>query len=317
MTKLESGQGPLLSVKNLAIEVNTSGSMFPAVREISFDLPRSSSVALVGESGSGKTLTALSIAGLLPKNLSATGVVSMDGLDLLGASAAVRRSLAGTKIGYIFQEPMSALHPVLPVGQQVAEALRAHQKLKKVQIRDRVFELFTLVGLTDVRNLASNRIGQLSGGMCQRVMIAMAIACEPDLLIADEPTTALDVTLQRQVTDLLLSLKERMGLSLLLVTHDLGVVSDTCENVVVVYAGQAVEVGTAASILGDPQHDYTRSLMEAIPRLGDTRKRLPTPKENAPWLKDVRHLPESTWAPSYMKESGPGHFVRIQEGGNS
>jgi ABC-type dipeptide/oligopeptide/nickel transport system ATPase component len=299
---------PVLQVQDLNVTV--SKRSFPAVTSISFDLSPKSSLALVGESGSGKTLTALAIAGLLAEGLVAGGSAKLNGQELLTMNPAQRRTLAGDKIGFIFQEPMSALHPILPVGKQIAEGLRAHTTLNKAERRDRVMELLSLVGLNDVRNVANNRIGQLSGGMRQRVMIAMAISCNPDVLIADEPTTALDVTLQRQVTDLLVSLRESMGLSLLMITHNLGVVRDTCENVVVMYAGQVVESGPTETVFRGAQHEYTQALISAIPKLGDTRDRLPVIGDRAAWIQDFRMLPKDQWPRSEIINVSPTHSVR-------
>ncbi len=308
-----SNSAPALTVRDLSVTVRKN--QFPAVSSISFDLPAKSSLALVGESGSGKTLTALAIAGLLPEGLSASGSAKLNGEELLSLNPAQRRSLAGDKIGFIFQEPMSALHPILPVGIQIAEGLRAHTDLNKKERRDRVMELLSLVGLNDVRNVANNRIGQLSGGMRQRVMIAMSISCDPDLLIADEPTTALDVTLQRQVTDLLVTLREKMGLSLLMITHNLGVVRDTCENVVVMYAGQVVESGSTEGVFRGAQHEYTKALIAAIPKLGDTRQRLPVTGDRAAWVKDFRLLPKEQWPQSEIVSVSANHSVRKLSGG--
>jgi ABC-type dipeptide/oligopeptide/nickel transport system ATPase component len=223
---------------------------------------------------------------------------------------AERRALAGRRIGFVFQEPMSSLHPILTVGQQLEEGLRAHYDMNQRQRADRVRELLDIVGLGRSRNIAGDRIGQLSGGMRQRVMIAMAISCEPELVIADEPTTALDVTLQRQVIDLLASLRERLGLALLLITHDLGVVAETCDRAVVMYGGQVVEIGPTETLLHAPAHDYTRALLMSIPVLGDDRPRLPTVASIAPWLRDTRLDPAAQRPRTELREIAPGHRVR-------
>lgn len=304
----QSNNSPVLQVSDLS--VNVARRNYPAVSSISFDLAPKSSLALVGESGSGKTLTALAIAGLLAPGLAASGSAKLKGEELLDMTEGQRRKIAGDRIGFIFQEPMSALHPILPVGFQIAEGLRAHTDLNKAQRRDRVMELLSLVGLLDVRNVASNRIGQLSGGMRQRVMIAMAISCNPEVLIADEPTTALDVTLQRQVTDLLVDLRDKMGLSLLMITHNLGVVRDTCEDVVVMYAGQVVEAGPTETVFHHAQHDYTKALISAIPVLGDKRDRLPVIADRAEWIKDYRMVPRAEWPASEMVQVASSHSVR-------
>jgi ABC-type dipeptide/oligopeptide/nickel transport system ATPase component len=299
----------LLEVDDLRVEAGASAAR--VVGGVSLSLGASSSLALVGESGSGKTLTALSIAGLLPPGLAARGSIRFEGSELVGMPPEPRRQLAGRRIGFVFQEPMSSLHPVLTVGQQLTEGLRAHTAMTRAQRRARAVELLDLVGLGDRRAILGSRIGQLSGGMRQRVMIAMAISCEPDLLIADEPTTALDVTLQHQIIELLRSLRERMRLSLLLITHDLGVVAETCEEAAVMFAGRIVERGATSGILGAPGHAYTRALLEAAPRLGDPRTRLPTIETSAPWLRGLRSATE----PAPLLEVAPGHWVRDDERG--
>jgi ABC-type dipeptide/oligopeptide/nickel transport system ATPase component len=299
---------PVLQIRDLSILAAKRN--FPAVNDITFDLQPRSSLALVGESGSGKTLTALAIAGLLGDGLISSGSARLNGEELLSMTSVQRRAIAGKKIGFIFQEPMSALHPILPIGNQIEEGLRAHTSMNKSERRERVMELLALVGLNDVRNVANNRIGQLSGGMRQRVMIAMAISCDPEVLIADEPTTALDVTLQRQVTDLLVSLREKMGLSLLMITHNLGVVRDTCEDVVVMYAGQVVETGPTETVFKGAQHEYTQALISAMPVLGDTRSRLPVIGDRSSWIKDFRMLPKEEWPSSRMVSVSPLHSIR-------
>ena len=305
-----STQAPTLLLDGLTVTARRSGGEYPAVRDVGFELPASSTLALVGESGSGKTLTALAVAGLLADNLVASGSARFRGEELIGMPATRRRELAGAEIGFIFQEPMSALHPVLPIGVQLTEGLRAHTDLNRSQRTDRARELLDLVGLTKTRDILGNRIGQLSGGMRQRVMIAMAISCEPELLIADEPTTALDVTLQQQVLELLRGLQERLGLSLLMITHDLGVVSETCESVAVMYAGQIVERGSTADVMASPGHPYTSALLDASPRMGDTRRRLPSIAETVPWLRDLRELDPSEWPETVMQRVAPDRWIR-------
>ncbi|MBS1906174.1 MAG: ABC transporter ATP-binding protein [Actinobacteria bacterium] len=305
-------QIPALQVQSLAVTASRGGRAFPAVRGVDFSLRPSSKLALVGESGSGKSLTALAIAGLLADNLTPSGSARFHGEELIGMAPDRRRALAGSRIGFVFQEPMSALHPILPIGVQLAEGLRAHTGLSRAQRRDRAIELLDLVGLAKARSILDNRIGQLSGGMRQRVMIAMAISCEPDLLIADEPTTALDVTLQRQIIELLRGLQERLGLSLLMITHDLGVVSETCEEVAVMYAGEIVERGRTAQIMRAPGHAYTGALLDASPRIGDTRRRLPSIATSAPWLTDTREM-AGEGVVSELREVSPGHWVRDQD----
>lgn len=304
---------PLLRVKDLRVTAMAASGEFDAVRGVDLNLDRSSSLAIVGESGSGKSLTALAIAGLLGEKLTARGSVLFKDQELLGMPAKQRRSIAGREIGFIFQEPMSSLHPILTVGQQMEEALRAHFDLTPRQRRDRVRELLAIVGLDRTRDIAGDRIDQLSGGMRQRVMIAMAISCNPELIIADEPTTALDVTLQRQVIDLLMSLRERLGLSLILITHDLAVVAETCPDAAVMYGGQVVEYGPTRTLLQEPGHDYTRALLMSIPVLGDTRVRLPTVASIAPDLRDARLLARELRPGTSLAEVTRGHWVRGEE----
>lgn len=301
---------PLLQVTNLSVTADTAVGPFDAVRSVDFELSRGEAVAVVGESGSGKSLTALAIAGLLGEKLAPTGSVRFDGTELIGMSAAQRRTYSGRRIGFIFQEPMSSLHPILTVSQQIEEGLRAHFDMTKKERADRVRELLSTVGLTKTRDVAGDRIGQLSGGMRQRVMIAMAISCEPEMVIADEPTTALDVTLQRQVIDLLASLRDRLGLALMLITHDLGVVAETCSKAVVMYGGEVVESGPTDVLLRDPAHEYTRALLASIPVLGDERKRLPTVATIAPTLRDERLTPAPSRPKTETITLEPGHRVR-------
>ncbi|KTS06567.1 MULTISPECIES: ABC transporter ATP-binding protein [Microbacterium] len=306
---------PLLQVSDLSITADTEGGRYDAVRSVDFELDRGQALAVVGESGSGKSLTALAIAGLLGEKLTPTGSVRFDDRELIGMGAADRRAMAGRRIGFVFQEPMSSLHPILTVGQQLEEGLRAHFDMTRRQRADRVRELLDIVGLGKARDIRGDRIGQLSGGMRQRVMIAMAISCEPELVIADEPTTALDVTLQRQVIDLLGSLRERLGLALMLITHDLGVVAETCDEAVVMYGGQVVESGPTATLLHDPAHDYTRALLMSIPVLGDDRPRLPTVASIAPWLRDARQDAVDLRPVTELVTVAPGHRVRRQAEG--
>jgi ABC-type dipeptide/oligopeptide/nickel transport system ATPase component len=303
----------LLSVENLSVTIPKSDAIFEAVIDLNLKIAKSSSLAIVGESGSGKTLTALAIGGLLPDHISTSGDIKL-GSDLISKfNRPARREIAGKRIGYIFQEPMSALHPILPIGFQIAEALKAHFELSKREIEDRVNELLDLVGLSNRTNIAQQRIGQLSGGMRQRVMIAMALSCDPELLIADEPTTALDVTLQRQIIELILNLQRQSGVSLLLITHDLGVVRDTCEKVAVMYAGQIVETGGVESVIKNPRHEYTRALVNSIPSLNQRVSRLPVAENNASWMIDMREVPKSERIKTSLVEIDDDHFVRCPE----
>ena len=261
---------PLLEVTDLHTEFRTERGTAHAVRGVSFSLEPGETMGLVGESGCGKSVTALSILGLLPGRRARTlegSSVRFRGEELLSASSSRLRELRGNRIGMVFQEPMTSLNPVLRVGEQVAETIREHEQGKRDAIHRRVVELLDRVGIPepDVRYNAYPH--QLSGGMRQRVMLAIAIACGPDVLIADEPTTALDVTIQAQILDLLEDLQREMGMAMLLISHDLGVVSRVADRVAVMYAGQIVERGRVPDLFTTPSHPYTQGLLRALPRL--------------------------------------------------
>ncbi|MFH2006903.1 MAG: ABC transporter ATP-binding protein [bacterium] len=279
MTEATQSDGVLLRVEDLVCEFHTEQGPARAVDRVSFTLGRGQTVGLVGESGCGKSATALAIMGLLPRPTGRVtgGRVLFDGLDLLSVGERRLRDLRGNRLAMIFQEPMTALNPVMKSGEQVAEVLRRHRGLDRRQAWDRTVALFSDVGIPAPEQRVGDYPHQLSGGMRQRVLIAMAIACEPELLIADEPTTALDVTIQAQILDLLRSLRRRTGLSMLLITHDLGVVAQTCEQVLVMYAGQLVEQASAEALFAGPRHPYTIGLLGSTPRRapGAARQRLP------------------------------------------
>jgi len=260
----------LLEVTDLRTEFRTERGSAHAVRGVSFSLGPGETLGLVGESGCGKSVTALSIMGLLPGRRTRTlegSSVRFSGEELLGASPARLREVRGNGIGMVFQEPMTSLNPVIKVGEQVAETIREHEGGSRETVRGRVVELLDRVGIPepDVRYNAYPH--QLSGGMRQRVMLAIAIACGPDVLIADEPTTALDVTIQAQILDLLDNLRREMGMALLLISHDLGVVARVSDRVAVMYAGRIVERGRIPDIFTNPSHPYTKGLLRALPRL--------------------------------------------------
>ena len=257
----------LLDIDDLHVSFRTSGDAVEAVRGVSLEVGRGESVALVGESGSGKSVTALSVLRLLPypQAWHPAGRIEFDGESLLDAPAPVMRSLRGRRISMIFQEPMTSLNPLHTVEKQVREALRLHQSLGTVAARERVLELLDLVHLRDAARRLAAYPHQLSGGQRQRVMIAMALANDPGLLIADEPTTALDVTIQAQILDLLRELRERLGMALLLITHDLGIVRKMADRVYVMNDGRIVESGPAHQVFGAPEHPYTRHLLSATP----------------------------------------------------
>jgi oligopeptide/dipeptide ABC transporter ATP-binding protein len=258
---------PLLSVRNLTTVFQTGKGVVKAVDDVSFDLGRSEVLGIVGESGSGKSVTALSILGLLqtPPGRIAGGQVLFEGQDLLKLSESRMERIRGSDISMIFQEPMTSLNPVFSVGDQIMETIRIHEKLGPKATRDRAIEMLEKVGIPSPERRIDDYPHQLSGGMRQRVMIAMALACSPKLLLADEPTTALDVTIQAQILDLLRSLRQRMGLALLLITHDLGVVAEMADRVAVMYSGRIVEEAPVRTLFADPKHPYTRGLMASIP----------------------------------------------------
>ncbi len=273
------GQGtPLLEVRDLCIHFRTGAGELQITDRVSFRLNAGERVGVVGESGCGKTVTGLSLLGLLPRppRCRITGAILFEGRDLLKLSPGEMRKVRGRSISMIFQEPMSALDPVFTVGQQIGETLRTHFKLGAREARERAVEALAAVGIP----LPSKRVDeyphQLSGGMRQRAMIAIALACEPRLLIADEPTTALDVTVQAQIIDLLHSLSDRTGTALLFITHDLGVVAETCERMFTMYAGQVVEDGSTDTVLERPLHPYSSGLLRSIPRLSEPKSVLPS-----------------------------------------
>jgi peptide/nickel transport system ATP-binding protein len=272
---------PLLSIRRLTTEFRTDRGAVRAVDDVSFDVPAGETLAVVGESGCGKSVTALSVLRLIsdPPGRITGGQILFHGRDVLGLGARELEALRGGKIAMIFQEPMSSLNPVYTVGQQIVEALRLHRPLSRSAARARAVELLTLVGIPAPAERIDAYPHQLSGGMRQRVMIAMALACDPELLLADEPTTALDVTIQAQILDLLRRLQQERGMSVVLITHDLGVVAECAEHVVVMYAGRVVERARTRELFASPQHPYTRGLLGsvlAVDAEGPRPRRLPT-----------------------------------------
>ena len=266
---------PLLEIRNLTVSFATRKGAFKAVDGVNISVDRNEVLAIVGESGSGKSVAMLAVMGLLPPTASVTADrMALDGADLLTMSARQRRELAGKDMAMIFQEPMSSLNPCYTVGFQVGEPLKAHLGLDRKQRETRVVELLAEVGIPDPQRRAHAYPHQLSGGMSQRVMIAMALACRPKLLIADEPTTALDVTIQAQILDLLMALRRENGMGLVLITHDMGVVAETADRVIVQYAGQQIEANTTGGLFADPHHPYTAALLAALPERA-TQRRLP------------------------------------------
>ncbi|MET0773567.1 MAG: ABC transporter ATP-binding protein [Candidatus Limnocylindrales bacterium] len=266
----------LLEVRGLTVTFRTVGGSVHAVNGIDLDVRPGEIVGLVGESGSGKSVTSRAVMGLLPPRTSrVAGSIRFAGGELIGLSESRYRRVRGEQIAMIFQDPLTALDPLYKAGEQVAEALRFHLRLSRGAARSRTLELFEAVGLPDPATVLDRYPHELSGGMRQRVMIAMALACEPELLIADEPTTALDVTVQAQILDLLRTLVRQRGMALLFITHDLGVVRELCERAVVLYAGRVAEQGAVADLLADPLHPYTAGLAASIPLIASRRRRLP------------------------------------------
>lgn len=313
---------PFLEVQDLEVEFHVSGTVQRAVQGVSLTLERGRTLGVVGESGCGKSVTSLSIMRLVPQppGRYAGGRILLEGKDLLQVPEAEMRALRGGRIGMIFQEPMTSLNPVYTCGAQIRESLSVHSGLSRAAAHDRAVELLDLVGLPSPKQRVDDYPHQLSGGQRQRVMIALALANDPDLLIADEPTTALDVTIQAQILDLMGDLRERTGAAVMLVTHDLGVVAQTCDDVVVMYAGRVVERAPTKSLFADPQHPYTIGLMAAVPRIDAAIGRLATIPGSVPppWkrIKGCRFASrcplatEQCWTEDPpLRELAPGHGV--------
>ena len=266
----------LLDVRNLSVYFRTGAGEAQVTRDVSFSIAPGEMVGLVGESGCGKTVTGLALMGLLPRKTSRIeGEIRLEGEDLVGLSPRALRRLRGRKISMIFQEPMSALDPVFTIGEQIGETLRAHMTVSKREARERAIEALDRVGIPEPALRHDAYPHQLSGGMRQRAMIAIALVCEPRILIADEPTTALDVTVQAQIVDVLGDLCARLGMALLFITHDLGLVSQTCSRLVTMYAGEVVEEGRIDDVLVRPRHPYSSGLLRSLPALTARKTTLP------------------------------------------
>lgn len=281
---------PLLQVKNLHTVFPTESGEVQAVNGISFNLDRGKVLGIVGESGSGKSVTAYSILRILdnPGRITQGSVMFQD-QDIVKMLPQKVREIRGAKISIIFQDPMTSLNPVYTVENQLTEAIRLHTNRDRKQARDRALEMLELVGVNEPHKRLKQYPYQLSGGMRQRVMIAMALACEPDILIADEPTTALDVTIQAQILELMQELKEKLGMAIIMITHDLGVIAEMCDEIIVMYAGRVCERGTADEIFYNPRHEYTKGLLRSIPKLGQGREKL-TPIGGSPV--DLLNMPK-------------------------
>jgi len=275
---------PLLEVRDLKTHFFTRDGVVRAVNGISYTLHEGEAMGLVGESGCGKSVSALSLMRLIPSppGRIVGGEVLFGGRDLLGVADWEMRAIRGNEIAMIFQDPMTSLNPVLPVGHQIVEALETHKGMGRETARRRALELLQLVGIPSARTRLDDYPHQFSGGMRQRVMIAMAISCEPKLLIADEPTTALDVTIQAQILDLILRLRRELGMAVILITHDLGVVAGLCDKVNVMYAGHIVESADVDTVFSNPRHPYTLGLLRSVPRIDEPRKEQLVPIEGLP-----------------------------------
>jgi peptide/nickel transport system ATP-binding protein len=316
---------PLLEVKDLKVSFRTENGLVRAVNGVSFTLEAGHVLGIVGESGSGKSVTVMSIMQLIrDPNAIFEGQVLYKGRDLMGLSQRDMRSVRGAEIAMIFQDPMTSLNPVYKVGWQIEEQLHAHEKLVRRAARSRAIELLNAVGIPSASTRIDDYPHQFSGGMRQRVMIAIALACNPDLLIADEPTTALDVTIQAQILDLLAELKDRLGMAIMLITHAMGVVAEVAQRVVVMYAGMVVEEATVEELFANPRHPYTQGLIRSIPRIDTAalhKVRLEQIPGTVPKLIDppagCRFAPRCKYAVAEcivatpaLREPVPGHRVR-------
>jgi peptide/nickel transport system ATP-binding protein/oligopeptide transport system ATP-binding protein len=315
----------VLKVENLITEFHTSEGVLRAVDGVSFGVKKGRVLGLVGESGCGKTVTALSIMRLVPSppGKIATGRVIFNGKDLITLPESEMRSFRGKRLAMVFQEPMTSLNPVFTVGDQIQEMLKLHLHMTKTEARDRTVELLSLVGIPSPKQRAKDYPHQLSGGMRQRVMIAMAISCNPDVIFADEPTTALDVTIQAQILALMEELRERLGLSLVLISHDLGVIAEVAHEVAIMYAGRIVEYTTTEELFTHPLHPYTQGLLSSLPRFdrsGARRERLQAIPGSVPKLLELPsgckfeprcvHAFDRCREEPALEELAPGHWVR-------
>ena len=307
-------QDKLLDVQNLTTCFDTDNGKITAIEDISFSLYEGESLGILGESGCGKSVTALSMMGLLPEGVGyvENGQISFNGEDLLGLKEDKLRSYRGNKMSMIFQEPMTSLNPVFKIKKQLFEVYFTHQNLNQKQAEEKSIEILDLVGIPDAKDILDKYPYELSGGMRQRVMIAMALACKPSLLIADEPTTALDVTIQAQILNLMKDLKKQMNSSIMLITHDLGVIAQMVERVCVFYAGQIVEKADIDTIFENPQHPYTQGLLKSIPRVGKKKNRLEAIRGMVPspfnFPKGCRFNPRCDHAMDICREKEPPEF---------
>ncbi len=309
-----------LTIRDLVVEYTSGKQVVQAVNHVDLDVKKGKTLGLVGETGAGKTTIAKSILRILqsPPARIQSGEIVLDGEDLLQLPEKEMQKVRGNKVAMIFQDPMTALNPIMTIGDQISEVVLQHNDFTKEQARDRTIEMLEMVGITDVRYMDYPH--QFSGGMKQRVVIAMALACEPELILADEPTTALDVTIQAQVLDMMRDLRKKLNTSMIMITHDLGVVAETCDDVAVIYAGEIVEYGTKYHIFKNPQHPYTLGLFGSLPDMSGDDDRLhpiaglpPDPTNLPKTCKFAPRCPdrhEGCETPPELVEIEPGHLVR-------
>ncbi|KAF6578424.1 ABC transporter ATP-binding protein [Paenibacillus sp. EKM212P] len=312
----------LLEVTNLRTEFKTAAGTIWAVDGVDLSVGKGETLGIVGESGCGKSITSLSIMQLLPKGLGkvAAGEVRFNGENMLDFSERKMRSIRGNEMAMIFQEPMTSLNPVFKIGKQIAESARYHHGVSKHKAKDMAVEMLTKVGIPRPEKVAASYPHELSGGMRQRVMIAMAMVCNPKLLIADEPTTALDVTIQAQILDLMRELQKSEGTSILMITHDLGVVAEMCDRVVIMYAGQVVEETDVKTLFKDPKHPYTQSLLASLPQLNSDQERLASIPGQVPnpldMPKGCRFAPRCQFAKEICRAEAP-ELTEVEPGHKS
>jgi peptide/nickel transport system ATP-binding protein len=297
----------VLELRDFGVALRAPGGPLPITRDLSFSVASGEIVGIVGESGCGKTVTGLAIMGLLAeRDWVLSGQVSVAGQDVSGRDRTALRAMRGRQVGMVFQEPMTALDPVFTVGSQIAETVRRHFRLSRRAARERAVEQLAQVGIPSPRERYRAYPHELSGGMRQRVMIAIALACEPQLLIADEPTTALDVTVQAQILDLILTQSQKLGTALLLITHDLGVVAENCQRMITMYAGQVVEDGPVETVLTRPHHPYTSGLLRSMPRMSPRKAVLPSIPGQVPspsaMPSGCRFAPRCSWATARCRD---------------
>ena len=311
---MENTNNNILEIKNLHTYFYTDSGVIKSVDGVDIELREGTTLGIVGESGSGKSVTALSVMGLLMGTTGkvAEGEILFEGRDLTKLDDEERRKMRGEKISMIFQEPMTSLNPVMKIGDQITECILMHNNISKQEAWDKAVEMLKLTGVPRVERMMKEYPFQLAGGQRQRVMIAMALVCKPKILIADEPTTALDVTIQAQILDLMENLKQKTGTSILFITHDLGVVAEVCDDVVVMYSGRVVEKGDVRSIFASPSHPYTKGLLASIPKLGECAEELESIPGNVPNPKYMpqgcKFAPRCSCAFDKCREEEPGFY---------